>query len=63
MAKARAVSTGLGLVSEGRERTLDELPPWDEAKVKTYPLVRLFSLLFNPFPPLPALITVACAML
>jgi hypothetical protein len=63
MAKARAVSTGLGLVSEGRERTFDELPTWDEAKVKTYPLVRPSSLLFNPIPPLLALIPIACAML
>lgn len=39
MARAHAVSTGLGLESEGLERPLDQLPPWDESKVKTYPLV------------------------
>jgi alpha-ketoglutarate-dependent taurine dioxygenase len=36
---ARARSNGLGLVSEGRELTRDELPPYDEAKVTILPLV------------------------
>ena len=39
MSGARAKSTGLGLESEGRERPLDQLPPWDEAHIKVYPLV------------------------
>lgn len=36
---ARARSNGLGLVSEGRELSRAELPPYDEAKVTTLPLV------------------------
>lgn len=39
MAPARALSNGLGMESEGREQPLDELPPWEESKVKTYPMV------------------------
>ena len=33
------MSTGLGIESEGRECSLDELPPWEESKVKTLPVV------------------------
>ena len=47
MARAHAVPTGLGLESEGLERPLDQLPPWDESKIKTYPLV---SVKFFYFP-------------
>jgi len=36
---AKAMSTGLGIVSEGLEKNFDELEDWDEAKVKTYPFV------------------------
>ena len=36
---ARARSNGLGLVSEGRELSRAELPPYEEAKVTTLPLV------------------------
>jgi alpha-ketoglutarate-dependent taurine dioxygenase len=39
MKKARARSNGLGLVSEGRELRRDELPPYEEEKVTTLPLV------------------------
>ena len=39
MAHARAVSTGLGLVSEGLEVPSEELPPWEEQKVKVLPMV------------------------
>ena len=39
MAPARAMSTGLGLESDGLERKFDELPAWEEAKVKVYPMV------------------------
>lgn len=38
MTPAHAVSTGLGIVSEGLERSRDELPPFREDKIKTYPL-------------------------
>jgi alpha-ketoglutarate-dependent taurine dioxygenase len=39
MRNARAQSTGLGLVSEGKELGRDELPSYDEAKIATLPLV------------------------
>ena len=40
MAPARALSTGLGIISDGLEMPLDELPEWEESKIKTYPVVR-----------------------
>ncbi|KAK9468668.1 hypothetical protein V1512DRAFT_203062 [Lipomyces arxii] len=36
---ARATSDGLTMVSEGKETPLNELPEWEEAKVKRLPLV------------------------
>jgi alpha-ketoglutarate-dependent taurine dioxygenase len=36
---AKALSTGLGLVSEGLELPLSELPPYEESKIMKYPLV------------------------
>ncbi|SCU78461.1 LADA_0A05732g1_1 [Lachancea dasiensis] len=36
---ARATSDGLTMVSEGKEMSLDELPPWEDAKVKRLPMV------------------------
>jgi alpha-ketoglutarate-dependent taurine dioxygenase len=39
MKNARALSTGLGLTTEGRELSRGELPPYEEAKVMTLPLV------------------------
>jgi alpha-ketoglutarate-dependent taurine dioxygenase len=39
MRNARARSNGLGLVSEGRELRRDELPPYEEDKITTLPLV------------------------
>lgn len=36
---ARATSDGLTMVSEQKEMPLDELPPWEESKVKELPLV------------------------
>jgi len=39
MRNARALSTGLGLVTEGRELRRDELPAYEEDKVMTLPLV------------------------
>ncbi|KAL0952016.1 hypothetical protein HGRIS_008665 [Hohenbuehelia grisea] len=38
MATARAVSTGLGLVSEGRERADKDLPPWKEEDIQVLPV-------------------------
>ncbi|TFK83211.1 Clavaminate synthase-like protein [Polyporus arcularius HHB13444] len=38
MATAHALSTGLGIVSEGLEMPDDELPLWDEDKIKVYPM-------------------------
>jgi hypothetical protein len=56
------MSTGLGIESEGLEKPLDQLPPWEESKQKTLPVVsahlridtlviegyRLFKLWKNP---------------
>src|SRR5450432_957118 len=39
MRNARARSNGLGLVSEGRELSREELPPFEDAKITTLPLV------------------------
>lgn len=39
MRNARARSTGLGLISEGKELRRDELPSFDESKIMTLPLV------------------------
>ncbi|KAG9019396.1 hypothetical protein FRB90_002906 [Tulasnella sp. 427] len=38
MAPAHAMSTGLGIETEGLELPLEELPPWEEEKVKAYPI-------------------------
>ncbi|TIA89688.1 hypothetical protein E3P99_01936 [Wallemia hederae] len=39
MSKAKARSTALGLETEGLELTSDELPPVEDAKIKTYPVL------------------------
>ncbi|EUC67029.1 alpha-ketoglutarate-dependent xanthine dioxygenase [Rhizoctonia solani AG-3 Rhs1AP] len=39
MAPAHAMSTGLGIESEGLELPLSELPPWEEEKVKIFPVL------------------------
>ncbi|KAF7443980.1 TauD Probable taurine catabolism dioxygenase [Pyrenophora tritici-repentis] len=39
MGDCKAQPTGLGLVSEGKEKTLGELGPYDEKNVKRYPMV------------------------
>ncbi|OBZ68541.1 hypothetical protein A0H81_11536 [Grifola frondosa] len=39
MAPAHALSTGLGIESEGLEMSLNELPPWEESKIKTFPIL------------------------
>ena len=39
MAPAHAMSTGLGIESEGLELPLEELPEWSEAKLKILPVV------------------------
>lgn len=41
MRNARARSTGLGLVCEGKELRRDELPSYDDSKIATLPLVWL----------------------
>ncbi|TFK56915.1 Clavaminate synthase-like protein [Heliocybe sulcata] len=38
MAPARAMSTGLGIETEGHELPWDELPPWEESKIKILPM-------------------------
>jgi len=39
ISKARAHSTGLGIVSEGRELPKEELPPINEEAIKIYPML------------------------
>jgi hypothetical protein len=39
MAPAKAMSTGLGIESDGLELGMGELPEWEEGKVKVLPLV------------------------
>lgn len=39
MSSARSNSVGLGLESEGKELAADELPAFEESKIKTYPMV------------------------
>lgn len=39
MSRAHALPTGLGLESEGLEMSLEELPEWEESKVKIFPMV------------------------
>ncbi|KAG6852797.1 hypothetical protein C0991_009100 [Blastosporella zonata] len=48
MAPARALPTGLGIESEGLELPLEELPPWEEARRKTFPLAT--ELVVDPLP-------------
>ncbi|KAI8806369.1 alpha-ketoglutarate dependent xanthine dioxygenase [Cladochytrium replicatum] len=38
ISKARANTTGLGMVCEGKELPLDQLPEWSEDKIKTLPM-------------------------
>lgn len=40
ISKAKSRSTGLGMVSEGKELTPEELPPIEPDHIKTYPMVR-----------------------
>lgn len=39
MAPAHAKPTGLGIETENLEMPLDELPAWEESKIKTFPIV------------------------
>lgn len=36
---AKATSDGLTMVSEGKEKDLNDLPPWEESKIKKLPMV------------------------
>lgn len=40
MSKAHALPTGLGIENENLELPLEELPEWEEGKVKVFPVVR-----------------------
>jgi hypothetical protein len=45
MAPSHAMPNGLGIESEGLELALSDLPEWEEAKIKVFPVVsRLLSL-------------------
>ncbi|KZT21948.1 Clavaminate synthase-like protein [Neolentinus lepideus HHB14362 ss-1] len=39
MAASKLYSNGIGIIPEGKELSYDELPPWDESKVKVYPML------------------------
>ncbi|KIY68022.1 Clavaminate synthase-like protein [Cylindrobasidium torrendii FP15055 ss-10] len=39
MAPSRAMSTGLGIESDGLEMPLSELPEWEESRIKVFPVV------------------------
>lgn len=39
MSSARALPTGLGMYSEGKELPMSELPPIDESKIQILPMV------------------------
>ncbi|KAI5116811.1 hypothetical protein M0805_007092 [Coniferiporia weirii] len=39
MASAGALSTGLGMETEGLESPLDKLPSWEESKIKVFPML------------------------
>jgi alpha-ketoglutarate-dependent taurine dioxygenase len=39
MGDCKSNSTGLGLVNQGKEKTLEELSPYDEKDIKRYPMV------------------------
>ena len=49
MASAHAMPTGLGIESEGLEIPTEELPEWEESKVKIFPLVCCLFLLSKVF--------------
>ena len=40
MSKAHALPTGLGIENEELELPLEELPEWEDKKIKIFPLVR-----------------------
>lgn len=48
MAPSRALSTGLGIVSDGQEIPLNELPEWEESRIKTFPVVGLMPIHPSP---------------
>jgi alpha-ketoglutarate-dependent taurine dioxygenase len=39
MSDCKSKSSGLGLVSEGREKSLEDLSPYDDQDIKRYPMV------------------------
>lgn len=39
MSQAKAMPTGLGIESEGRELAKEALPPYDESKIKIFPML------------------------
>lgn len=39
MAQAKAMPTGMGIESDGLELDKEELPMWEESKVKTFPML------------------------
>lgn len=39
MSEAKAKSTGLGIESEGKELLKNQLPPFDEFRIKTFPML------------------------
>ena len=44
MAPAKAKPTGLGIETDGLEMPANELPPWEESKIKVFPIVSVFGI-------------------
>lgn len=49
MSKAKARSTGLGMVSEGKELSKEELPEIEPEHIKIYPMVCVYFILLLPY--------------
>jgi len=45
MSRAHALPTGLGIENENLELPLEELPEWEEGKIKVFPVVSVRSIL------------------
>jgi hypothetical protein len=41
MSQAKAKSTGLGIENDGKELPKEQLPPFEESKIKVFPVVSI----------------------
>ena len=51
MSRAHALPTGLGIENEDLEIPLEELPEWEDSKLKVFPVVRFASFLITTLKP------------